>query len=298
VLKKQIASDTASQREVSIEAFEFVRELARELSANSIELPSFPDVALQVQRVLGEDNVSTERVVRVLGAEPLLAARVLTIANSAALCPGGKSATDLRTAVTRLGFDALRAAAISFAMAQLKRAGRYQSIQTQLSALWQHSTLVAALSFVIGRRSRKCNPDTALLAGLVHGVGKLYILTHAMNHTWLFGDHAAYARIVRDWHCNIARALLENWLMAEEIVNAVHAYEDQTREARGPGSVLADVLDLADTLAVYREAPDLMQERIDASKAAVRLGLNAEICRSLIVESGDELAALREALGS
>jgi HD-like signal output (HDOD) protein len=298
VLKKHITSDTATQREVSIEAFEFVRELARELSANTIELPSFPDVALQVQRVLSEDSAGSERVVRVLGAEPLLAARVLTIANSAALCPGGKAVTDLRSAVTRLGFDALRAAAISFAMAQLKRASQYQSIQQQLSALWQHSTLVAALCFVIARRSRKCNPDSALLTGLVHGVGKLYILTHAMNHPWLFGDHAAYARIVRDWHCNIARALLENWLMAEEIVNAVHGYEDQTREARGPGSVLADVLDVADTLAAYKEAPDLMQERIDASKAAARLGFNTEICRSLIVESSEELAALREALGN
>ncbi|MGA2025079.1 MAG: HDOD domain-containing protein [Steroidobacteraceae bacterium] len=296
--KQVIATDTESQRNVSVEAFEFVRELASELSASTIELPSFPDVALQVQRVLSENSASTERVVRVLGAEPMLAARVLSMANSAAICPGGKAVTDLRSAVTRLGFDALRAAAVSFAMAQLRRARQYQSIERQLSVLWQHSALVAALCFVIARRKGGASADTAMLTGLVHGVGKLYILTHALGHPWLFGDQAAYMRIVRDWHGNIAKALLENWNMADEIVNAVHSYEDQGRDGRGQGGQLADVLDVADTLSVCKDVPELLQERIAGSKAAARLGLNAEICRTLVMESAEELGALREALGS
>ena len=77
-------------REASTDAFEFVRELATELSRGNIELPSFPEVAMRVQRVLAEDNVNMERVVRVLGAEALLATRVLTVANSAALNPTGR----------------------------------------------------------------------------------------------------------------------------------------------------------------------------------------------------------------
>ena len=295
--KQVITTESVSQRNVSTEAFEFVRELASELSASTIKLPSFPDVALQVQRVLSEDSASTERVVRVLGAEPMLAARVLSIANSAAICPGGKAVTDLRSAVTRLGFDALRAAAVSFAMVQLRRAKKYQTIERQLSVLWQHSALVAALCFVIARR-KGGSADTALLTGLVHGVGKLYILTHAVGHPWLFGDQAAYMRIVRDWHGNIAKALLENWNMADEIVNAVHSYEDQARDGRGQGGQLADVLDVADTLSVCKDVPELLQERIAASKAAARLGFNAEICQTLVGESAEELTALREALGS
>ena len=78
---------------------------------------------MRVQKVLSEDNANAERVVRVLGAEAGAGGtRVLTMANSAALNPSGKPVTDLRAAVTRLGFDALRSAAIGFAMAQLRRA--------------------------------------------------------------------------------------------------------------------------------------------------------------------------------
>jgi HD-like signal output (HDOD) protein len=122
-------SKSPVQRDASTAAFEFVRELSAELSQSTIELPSFPEVAVRVQKALSEENCSSERVVRVIGAEPMLATRVLQMANSAALNPGGKPVAELRTAVTRLGFDALRAATVSFAMAQLRSAAADKGVQ-------------------------------------------------------------------------------------------------------------------------------------------------------------------------
>jgi HD-like signal output (HDOD) protein len=291
------APNEPMQRDASMDAFEFVRELATELSSSTIELPSFPEVALRVQKVLSEEGASAERVVRVLGAEPVLATRVLSMANSAALNPGGKPVTELRAAVTRLGFDALRSAAVGFAIAQLRRARAFAGIERHLNALWQHSVLVASLCFVVARRSAKVSPDTAMLTGLVHGVGKLYILTHSMRHAALFGDQTMYQRIVRDWHGNIAKALLESWFLAEDIVTAVHSYEDSARELRGASAALADVLEIADMLSMCKDAPDLIRTRLANRKAAVHLGLDAEICQGLVAESAEELAALRAALG-
>ena len=109
--------------------FAFVRELAASLSPGPIELPSFPEVALRVQQVLADDAVSTEMVVRIVGAEPMLAARVVSLANSAAMNPSSHQVTDLRTAVSRMGFDSLRAAAVSFAMAQLRWRTDYANIE-------------------------------------------------------------------------------------------------------------------------------------------------------------------------
>jgi HD-like signal output (HDOD) protein len=284
-------------RDASADAFEFVRELATHLTGGPIELPSFPEVAVRVQKVLSEDDADSARVVRVLGAEPVLATRVLSMANSAALNPGGIVVSDLRTAVTRLGFDSIRSACIGFAMSQIQRAKKFKGIERHLSALWQQSVLVAALCFVLARRTDKVNADTAMLAGLVHGVGKLYILTHSMKHPALFGDQEMYRRIVRDWHGNIAKALLENWFMAEEIVTAVHCYEDPVRELRGGTAVLADVLEIADLLSACQEAPDNVSVLLLDRRAVVRLGLKVDVCQSLLVESGEELAALRDALG-
>lgn len=275
-----------------------MRELATELSSSTIELPSFPKVAAQVQKVLSEDSAGAERVVRVLGAEPMLAARVLSMANSVALAPGGKAVSELRAAVTRLGFDALRTAVIGFALAQLRGASAFKGIERQLNAFWQHSVLVSALSHVLARRGERVNADTAMLAGLVHGVGKLYILTRAMRHPALFSDRVSYLRVERDWHGGIAKALLESWHMAEEVVVAVAEFSNPGRELRGPGAALADVLEVADTLAQCREAPELLSAQLAALPGARRAGLDADACQTLMQESAIELAALRAALGN
>jgi HD-like signal output (HDOD) protein len=291
------ASSAHTPREASNDAFEFVRDLASELSKGNIELPSFPDVAIRVQKVLSEDDSDSARVVRVLGAEPILASRVMSMANAAALNPGGKSIMDLRAAVTRLGFDSLRAAAIGFAMAQIQRAKTFKGIERHLSALWQQSVLVAALCFVVARRANRVNADSAMLSGLVHGVGKLYILTRSTRHPALFGDQQMYQQIVQDWHSNIAKALLESWRVPEEIVEAVSSHEDQSRELRGVAAALADVLEIANILSACRDAPQNVPPLLSGRKAVNRLGLDIEGCQTLLVESGDELASLRDALG-
>jgi HD-like signal output (HDOD) protein len=117
-----------------------------------------------------------------------------------------------------------------------------------------------------------------------------------MRHPALFGDQATYQRIVRDWHSNIAKALLESWFIAEEIVSAVSCYEDPGRDLRGASATLADILEIADMLAMCKESPQLIRDRLAHCKAAAHLELTADICLDLVAESGQELAALRSAL--
>jgi HD-like signal output (HDOD) protein len=280
----------------SAAAFEFVRQLADELSSGQVELPSFPEVAMRVQRVLADEGVAVERVVRVIGAEPALATRVLRMANSAALNPGGRPVADLRAAVARLGFDMLRSAAITFAMTQLRRAEAHKGIEQPLNELWQRSVLVATTSFVVARRAREISADTALLAGLLHNVGRLYIMTRAARHPRLFEDTARYSEVVRDWHAQVAKALLESWGVAEELVEAIYAVESGEFVPRGAASV-ADVLSVAQDFASFREQPELLASRIAESRCAVRLGVEPGQVARLLEESRTELLALHEALG-
>jgi HD-like signal output (HDOD) protein len=276
--------------------FEFVQELAAALSSGPVELPSFPDVALRVQDLLADDAVSTDMVVRIVGAEPMLAARVVSLANSAAMNPSSNPVNDLRTAVARLGFDSLRAAAVSFAVAQLRRRDEYRPIEPQLSQLWVDSVCMAATACVVARRSRRMSPDTALFAGLVASVGRIYILTRAAAHPALFADPAGYQAIANQWHAGVARSLLESWHVVEEVVEAVHTYETANQATR-TGSMLPDVLALAALLNTHRDAPDLMAEALRNFRSLTRLGLSSADCAELLVESAVEMTSLRAALG-
>jgi HD-like signal output (HDOD) protein len=280
----------------SAAAFEFVKQLASELSTGNVELPSFPDVAMRVQRVLADENVAPDRVVRVVGSEPALAARVLQMANSAALNPSGRPIVELRTAVSRMGFDMLRSAAITFAMAQLRKAEAFKAIEKPMNLLWQRSVVVATMSFVVAKRFTRLSPDAALLAGLLHNVGRLYILTRAARRSDLFEDQPTYSAIVRDWHANIAKALLENWGVAEELVEAIHDVEHGERDPRGPVA-LSDVLAVAQLLASFREQPDMLDAKLPESRSATRLGMQRDAVTRVLTDARNELQALTDALG-
>jgi HD-like signal output (HDOD) protein len=277
-------------------AFAFVQSLAAELSSGKVDLPSFPDIAMRVRQVLADDSVTPDKVVRVVGSEPALAARLLQVANSAALNFSGKAVTELRTAVARLGFNIVRSAAIAFAMSQLKKVDALKGLESQLDVLWERSAAVAATSHVLARRFSKVNPDTALLAGLLHGIGELYILARANKHPALFANEPAYHQIVRDWHTSIARALLENWDMAEEVIQAVSEFEDIEREHKGPVD-LTDVLTVAHLIVSYREYPDSIELNMQGVTACQRMQLDGAAYKKLIHESADEIAALQTALG-
>jgi HD-like signal output (HDOD) protein len=167
---------------IDTEAFAFVQALASELSRGKVDLPSFPDIALRVRQVLSDENVTQDQVSRVVGSEPALAARLMQIANSAAINFTGKAITELRTAINRMGHNMVRSAAIAFAMSQLKKVDSLKGLEQPLDELWKASAAVAAMSHAVARRFSQVNPDTAMLAGLLHGIGKLYILTRSSQH--------------------------------------------------------------------------------------------------------------------
>jgi HD-like signal output (HDOD) protein len=277
-------------------AFEFVQLLAQELSSGKVELPSFPDIAIKVRKVLADDNVNLDMVLRVVGSEPTLAARLLQIANSAALS-NGTPVRDLRNAVQRMGLNMVRGASIAFAMAQMKKAHDLKGLEEPMAALWQRCTAVAAMAHVVARRLTKVNPDTALLAGLLHGVGELYILTRANRHPALFADRPAYDTIVRDWHVSVAQALLENWEIAEDIVKAVSEFEDLDRRHSGPAD-LSDVLTVAHLMVSYQDYPESIELNMQGVSARHRMAMDGTSYSNLILESKDEIKELQQALGA
>lgn len=292
----EYARDNQPNAAVNPEVATFLADLKRALALGQVELPSFPDVSLQIQRLLGDDNVSTDKVVRIVGVEPVLAGHIMQLANSAALNPRGAPVLELRTAVARLGFDSLRAASVSFAMTQLRLAAGYKRILQPLALLWKDNVTMASMACVVARRCRRISPDTALFAGLVSGVGKICLLARASQSTMLVDNPQAYDQIVRDWHAEVARVLLRSWNVADDIVSAVHSYQHQTPTPLG-AAPLADVLVVADVLSRQQAAPEHMIEALESSQCAARLGLDARHCATFVAESESELATLQVALG-
>jgi HD-like signal output (HDOD) protein len=277
-------------------AFDFVRDLATELSAGNVDLPSFPEIALRVRRVLADPNSSVDQVVRVVGSEPALAARLLRISNSASLNRSGKSVSDLRTAINRIGHNMVRSASMSFSMAQIRKGNQLAGMEHYLKDLWERSTLVAASAYVLARTCTRVNPDEALLTGMMHGIGKLYVLTRATDHPELFTSDTTLNEIIRDWHASIGKAILENWDFPESMANAVGNQEDFSNQEPGPPD-LSDVIAISILMVLYIDDTAGLELAMNGLGAAQRLGLNEAKTREVVRESAAEVKALSQALG-
>ncbi len=101
---------------------------------------------------------------------------------------------------------------------------------------------------------------------------------------------------MRDWHSSIAKALLENWDMSEEIVDAVANYEDIGRSHIGPTD-LTDVLTVGFLMASYRDHPESVELNMQGVAACTRMQLDRAGYDKLIQESGEEIDAMMAALG-
>ena len=292
---KHEARDEPTLPSTSAVAFAFVAELAEEVSKGRVELPSFPDVAVRVRKVLADEHVSNEQIARVVGSDAGLVARLLTLANSAALNRSGKSVSDLKTAVNRIGHNNVRTAAVSFAIAQLRRAGELKHISKELEQMWTEATMVAALSYALAARAGGINADEAMLAGLLHNVGKIYVLARAHRHDSLFKDPVTIAQVLRDWHANVGKAIVENWGFPPHIADAIAEHENIDRTV-GMADV-TDVLTVAVMMSGFMGHETDLELNMQGVKAFWRLKLDNEKCVHVMRDCAEEITALRTALG-
>lgn len=284
-----IAADTTK------DAFQFVQALAAELSLGAVDIPGFPAIVQKVRAVLSDETASAEKVARVLGADPVLAARLLNLANSVAILGTARPATDLRTAVSRVGLNAVRSTTYAHAVRILSHSEALKGLEKPLEVLHKQTAQIASLSHVIAGKYTKVQPDAAMLAGLLHSSGRLYLLARAGKHRGLFADANAFRNVERDWHLSVAVALLENWSVPEEIVHAIAESEDLTREPRG-APALTDVVMLAVAIGRHAGQPEVLEATLRDTKCLARFNLNSKAVADMMEASKLELAQLEAAL--
>jgi HD-like signal output (HDOD) protein len=206
-------------------AFRFLHDIAQDLSRKDLKFPTFIDASLGVRMALGKKELSNSELARVVSSEPLLSARVVALANSAALNPGGKDVADIKQAVMIVGQNSVRSLAVSLAMEQIARAKELEPFKELARELWEHSLEVAAIAHVLAQRRGSVSPDEALFAGLVHDLGHFYLMWRATRFTELSERPAELRALVHDWHPGIGSALLQSLDLPEAISRACDEHE-------------------------------------------------------------------------
>jgi HD-like signal output (HDOD) protein len=276
-------------------ALAFLGNLATEVSKGTVDLPCFPDVVMRIRKALAAPDVGLIEIVKIVGTEPRLAARLLQAANSAAFNPAGKHLTDLRAAITRLGHRPVQSAAMSFAVNQLRLAPALRAISKPLNVLWEQSISVAAICQVIARRTR-VSPEEAFLTGLLHGIGRLYIMVRSVGKSDKLYQDPSFVDMIASWHPAIGKAVLANWGFDDHMCQALGDQDDHDHSGKHEPD-LTDILVVAVALARVLREPGPRSVETDQIKSFARLHLTSQNCAEILRHAVHQLGALHAALG-
>ncbi len=265
-------------------AYRIIKDLAADLSSGDLNLPSLPEVVVLIRAALDRDDCDSEQIADLVASEPILAGTLLKIANSVTYRRSGAETASLVTSVARLGMKLVRSVSIQFALQQLRKAEDFRCIQHLLDPEWERSHVVAGLCHALARHTRRAHPDEMLTLGLVHNIGRIYILSRDGVVDEIGAGN--YDEVLDEWHPIIGSAIAESWNLPEQAAQAIGQQctpDDQQDFAHDTN----DLLGLAVAIAAAEQTGELEPEAILALPQAKRLNVNETMLASVREEARD-----------
>jgi len=267
-------------------------EIIQAIKKDELVLPTLPEVALKVREVADDPDADLDQLAQVIGRDAALSARIIRVANSP-LLRGNRSIEDLKSALMRLGMEYTCNLATGLAMQQMFQATS-DLVDSRLRDVWSRSSEVAGICHVLCKHYTNLRPDQATLAGLVHKIGVLPVLTYAEDHPSLLVDSLTLDRVVDELQGPLGDIILKAWDFPKDILQVPSQHLDFSRTA-----AKADYADLVTVALLQSHMGDgstlgeLDYEQITAFE---RLGIDPDMQYAEAEDLNDEMAAAMDLL--
>lgn len=273
------------------------REAFAAAKVGELNFPTSLDASRRVLKAVENPDIGLATLAKIVVSEPLLSAKVIRLANSVAMNPTSQVIRDVRLAVVRVGMDPIKALAMVLIMNQLRQSQRHGATRNLSNRLWERSVNVAALAYVIAKKMTTLNPDEAMFAGIVHDLGRFYLVAQAADFPELLENQNALGETVNDLAERATKMVLGELNLPASVVEAVLASKQYGKTM--PPATLGDVLFIARALSPRMDPfNDLDARVVPIANAAVAFGLDQSTVSEVIAASGDEIYSIVVALES
>lgn len=211
------------------------------IDSDKLVLPTLPEVALRVREVAEDPEADISTLSQVIGNDAALTARIIKVANSP-LLRASREIEDLKMALMRLGMEYTCNLATGLAMEQMFQATS-DIVDKRLRDTWESSSEIAGICHVLCRSQRHLRPDQATLAGLVHRIGVLPILTFAESHPNLLTNSMVLDQVIDALHPELGDKILAKWDFPQDLAKVPSEHMDFGRAP--PQADYADVVTVA-----------------------------------------------------
>lgn len=226
------------------QAFLF-NEIMHAFNLGKMKLPSLPEIALKIKTAMQNPEVSIVDLVRLIEADPAMAARLIQVANSSAYRVLEPSKT-LQNAIVRLGLSGARNLVMAFSVKQLFTS-RSSLLKNKMRQLYQHSLEIAAIAYAVAKETKKIDADQLLLAGLIHDIGVIPILSYIDETGFTVKDEQELDHIIFKLRSVVGSMVIKHWGFAAEFQSVVEHAEDWYRDHEGE----LDVCDIVNVAQIY-----------------------------------------------
>jgi HD-like signal output (HDOD) protein len=228
-----------------VSSAEVTAALRKRFGSPGYKPPLLPVVAMEVMALSHKREASADELAELLAKDPMLAGRVLQLAQSQ-FYSGQAPVRSVRQAVVRLGVTTMRDVVMEAAMNL--RVFRAEGFASALEQLRRHSTTVAYLSRAVCRFA-SMESELAFLCGLLHDVGiaaSLVVLAEDPELRAIGVEHVLSA--VDEVHSEATGQLARLWKLPAE----THIVLERHHALRIDGHIhpMIAVLAVAEELAV------------------------------------------------
>lgn len=260
-------------------------------------LPSLPQTLLQIMDLAERDDVGLAEIGALVSQDAGLAAKVLSTANSA-YYSRGRPISNIEQCLSVMGAAQVRRIALNQSVAELF--GKFQKQSGfDMRYFWYHVLCVAITARELAKRLDYPNHDEAYLAGLLHDVGQLALLSAATDqYLPIFLSATSPERLLAEEqrvfglaHPEVGAWLAERWNLHSFMADALLYHHESLSRIRD-AHALVQIVTLADLFNNLVEG--------DGSLADGDLDfweLSLEEARQLAVDAEAEAGSVAEALG-
>lgn len=238
---------------------------------DDLHVPSLPDVALRLRSALQKD-IGIADAVKIINLDPVIASKLIQVANSP-LYRTTNPISISHDAINRLGLKTTQNLVTSISLHNLFRSNN-KLLNKRVQQLWKQSIQIASLSYTLASLTHKINPDEALLAGLIHNIGALPIITYAETLKHISYTEQELDQTIEALQGLVGVYILNKWHFPENLLH-IPNQTDNWYHDDNPNLQMSDIVLLARFHAQLGNAQTQKLPPLNTLPAFIKLGEHA-----------------------
>lgn len=190
-------------------------DLRHELSLQPIDLPVFRPTAIQLLQMMSDPVSDVEEIVSLINDDQALSLQILKLANSPVFM-GLMEMSNIKDSLVRLGLATITNIAMTASLSALHVSAN-PLVNEFMRELYHHSTTCAfSCRWLAVNTGHADIADKAYMAGLLHDIGKLYLLKAVervgqKKNIGITLDRGALLDVFSEMHVEVGCRIMDHW---------------------------------------------------------------------------------------